>query len=115
MSSDGKWSYNHRTDDERWDCEYEFDTEQEAVDAARAAAKEWADDYLNDDCESAEYLDNGKFDVGQITSPVYSIDAEAVIEHVQEQVGEQCGECAENWLEPPYCYWDKQNKKEARE
>jgi hypothetical protein len=98
MLDDGKWAFNYNTDAERWDCDDLYDTKEEAINAAREGAPEYAEDYLG---EGNDYLENGYFDVGQLRKASYAIDGDDIIEHIQEQFFEQCGDVSENWLGYP--------------
>ena len=112
--NNGKWTYNYETDAERWDCEEEFDTKAEAIAAARERAPEYAHENYGDD--AADYLENCSFDVGQICAVHFDIDAERIIEDMQEQFGDQCGDVSEYWMETPKRpYWRDRTDEEKSE
>ena len=99
--NDGKWVYNYEQDAERWDIDETYNTKDEAISAAIEDAAEYARDYCEIESEADDWLKNGSFDVGQIRKPTFSIDAEDIIEKIQEQFDEQCGEAAEDWMSWP--------------
>lgn len=94
----GKWMYHFPDSTDIWDSGDYFDTKEDAVKEARETAPQWAED---EGLDVAQFLETGHFEVGQLLTPIFSIDAEWVIENICEQVYEQCGEVSEDWLDVP--------------
>ncbi|MFB5758980.1 hypothetical protein [Paenibacillus medicaginis] len=93
----GKWMYNTGSE-ENWECiGGEFDTKEEAIEEGSRYFTD-ADEY-GYASDNDETFEGNSFDVGQIIEPDISIYGRHVIDPVTEQVGEQCGEISDSWLE----------------
>jgi hypothetical protein len=90
----GKWCYS--TDEEIFNSDDYFHTKEEAIVAGEEYAK---------GCEYEQYY------VGQITSIVPKIDTTGLLERIGEDIYEDCGEVAENYL----CDVTKEQEKELDE
>lgn len=55
-----------------------------------------------DNDEEAEVLYIGEANQKTIGEYLWSSDVERLLEQLSEQAGEECGECAEDWLHGPY-------------
>ena len=108
--TDGKWVYEH-SDPDFWGCEYEFDTKQEAIEAARESAPQYAEENFAGN-DGGEYLESGHFDVGQLRRATFSIDGEDIIEDIREQFSDQCGEAADDWLRMPNPYQGSEGQRQ---
>ena len=95
----GKWTFSFN-EDTGWDND-EFDTPAEALEAAREAAPEYADEEGMEAAEKAEFLTNGNVFIGQRYDFEPIIDADFVIEHIQEEAYEEGGEYVCDYLDPP--------------
>lgn len=95
----GKWTFSF-TYETGWDND-EFDTPDEALKAAREAAPEYADEEGMEPVEKAYFLSGGSVFIGQRYDFKPEIDADFVIEHIQEEACEEGGEYVEDYLDPP--------------
>lgn len=83
----GKWTYS--SEEERWGNEC-FDTFDEAITAGRNS-------YASNKEETDEDVTVSQFFVGQISNPVAVINVDSILETVDENYYEQCGDYAEGW------------------
>lgn len=93
---ENKWGYNLRGSD-YWQCEW-FGTKEEAI----KAALDEKEDYK---------IDTDTFQIGQLSKyspPV--VDFGTIFEEVAVQAYDDCGECAESWLNEKYIPKDIMNK-----
>lgn len=95
----GKWTFSF-DEETGWDND-EFDTPGDALEAAREAAPEYADEEGMEADEKADFLANGNVFVGQRYDFEPTVDADFVIEHIQEEACEEGGEYAQDYLDPP--------------
>lgn len=95
----GKWTFSF-DEETGWDND-EFDTPGEALEAAREAAPEYADEEGMDTVEKAHFLSDGNVFIGQVYNFEPIVDADLVIERIQEEAREESGEYAEYYLERP--------------
>ncbi|PTQ84765.1 hypothetical protein C8U37_107133 [Trichococcus patagoniensis] len=102
-----KWLCSPSEDEEVWQSSEYFDTKEEAINAGKKALREFIENPENEYDQSdvlghvyEEYEGvHTVFAVGQAFSPHLCIDAGDVIENLQEQAGDCCGEVAENYLD----------------
>ncbi|MGG1659492.1 hypothetical protein [Brevibacillus sp. NRS-1366] len=95
MKSHGKWIYE-KCDEENWDlCEDEYDTKEEAIEAARAFFKQWKEE---DPEEFEDETGGTHFQVGQIQKYAPHINVESVIDDIGERAYDECGEWAGEYL-----------------
>lgn len=95
----GKWTFSFN-EETGWDND-EFNTPAEALEAAREAAPEYADEEGMEADEKADFLANGNVFIGQRYDFEPTVDADFVIEHIQEEAYEEGGEYVEDYLDPP--------------
>lgn len=95
----GKWTFSFN-EETGWDND-EFNTPAEALEAAREAAPEYADEEGMEADEKAYFLANGNVFIGQRYDFEPTVDADFVIERIQEEAYDECGEYAEYYLERP--------------
>ena len=102
-----KWMCNGNIDSDAWEASEYFDTKEEAIEAGKKALREFIADPENEYDQSdvlghvyEEYEGiHTIFAVGQLNSPSLRIYADTVIESLQEQSGERCGEVSETFLD----------------
>lgn len=95
----GKWTFSFN-EDTGWDND-EFNSPAEALEAALEAAPEYADEEGMEPDEKANFLVNGNVFIGQRYDFEPSIDADFVIERIQEEAYEEGGEYVGDYLDPP--------------
>lgn len=95
----GKWTFSFY--EETWWDNDEFDTPDEALEAAREAAPEYAEDEGMEADEKAAFLANGNVFIGQRYDFEPTVDADFVIERIQEEAYDECDEYAGDYLESP--------------
>lgn len=95
MENKSKWTYEIDNFD-TWDCEYTFDTKEEAIAAGREAAKE-VNRELRD--ERLGFIET--FRVGEMILVEPKVDAARVIEDITETMYDQTGIDDSEWLERP--------------
>lgn len=95
----GKWTFSF-DEESGWDND-EYNSPAEALEAAREAAPEYADEYGMEPDEKANFLVNGNVYIGQRYDFEPSVDADFVIEHIQEEAYEEGGEFVGDYLDPP--------------
>jgi hypothetical protein len=101
-----KWVCSPSEDEEIWDASEFFDTKEEAIEVGKKALREFIADPENEYDQSdvlghvyEEYEGiHTIFAVGQLRSPSLRIYADNVIESLQEQSDERCGEVSETYL-----------------
>ena len=97
---------NGNFDSDAWDASDYFDTKEEAIEAGKKALREFIADPENEYDQSdvlghvyEEYEGiHTIFAVGQLNSPSLRIYADTVIESLQEQSDECCGDVSETYL-----------------
>lgn len=102
-----KWMCNGNIDSDAWEASEYFDTKEEAIEAGKKALREFIADPENEYDQSdvlghvyEEYEEiHTIFAVGQLHSPSLRVYADSVIENLQEQSDEYCGEVAETYLD----------------
>ena len=102
-----KWVCSHGEDEEIWGASESFDTKEDAIEAGKKALREYIADPENEYDQSdvlghvyEEYEGiHTIFAVGQLRSPSLRIYADSVIENLQEQSDEYCGEVSETYLD----------------
>lgn len=105
----GKWTFSFN-EETGWDND-EFNSPDEALEAAREAAPEYADDEGMEAGEKANFLVNGNVYIGQRYDFEPIIDADFVIEKIQEEAYDEGGEYVEDYLDPPPMKDDEARKK----
>lgn len=95
----GKWTYSY-AEETGWDND-EFSSPAEALEAAREAASEYADEEGMKPDEKANFLVYGNVYIGQRYDFEPSVDADFVIERIQDEAYDEGGEYAEDYLDPP--------------
>ena len=100
MVPTGKWCFSFQ-EDCGWDDYDEYNSPSDALDAAREAAPEYVNDEFMEPDEKADFLANGTVFVGQKYKFVPTVDADFVIERIQEEAYDEAGEYTEGYLDPP--------------
>lgn len=95
----GKWYFSF-VEDENWDCSEGYDTPEEALADAREAAPEEAAE-LFDDLDDQQNFLNGSVYIGQGYKFVPEVDADFVIENIQNDAYDLCIEFSNGYLEGP--------------
>jgi hypothetical protein len=95
----GKWTFSFNEETE-WDND-EFNTPDEALEAAREAAPEYADEEGMEADEKAYFLANGNVFIGQRYDFEPTVDADFVIERIQEEAYEEGGDYVGDYLDTP--------------
>lgn len=95
----GKWTFSF-DEETGWDND-EFDTPGEALEAAREAAPEYAEEEGMDPVEKAHFLSDGNVFIGQVYNFEPIVDADLVIERIQGEAYDEGGEYVEDYLDPP--------------
>lgn len=95
----GKWTFSFE-EDTGWDNDL-FNSPDEALEAAREAAPEYADEEGMEPDEKADFLANGKVFIGQRYDFEPTVDADFVIERIQDEAYDEGGEYAVDYLDPP--------------
>lgn len=116
LPQNNKWKCALHADVETWtSCEY-FNTEREAIAAARKAIRTYnryrdlniLEDLLG---HSADGKKIKSFAIGQCKVPVLSIDVDGLLESVQQSIYDEVGEAAEDYLDDV----EKEEKKELED
>lgn len=95
----GKWTFSF-DEETGWDND-EFDTPGEALEEAREAATEYADEEGMEADEKADFLANGNVFIGQRYDFEPTVDADFVIERIQEEAYEEGGDYVGDYLDTP--------------
>lgn len=95
----GKWTFSF-DEETGWENDM-FNSPAEALEAALEAAPEYADEEGMEPDEKANFLTNGNVFIGQRYDFEPSVDADFVIEHIQEEAYEEGGEYVGDYLDPP--------------
>lgn len=95
----GKWYFSF-VEDENWDCSEGYDSPEEALADAREAAPEEAAEMFDDPDEQQNFL-NGSVYIGQGYKFVPEVYADFVIENIQNDAYDMCGEHCLDYLEAP--------------
>lgn len=95
----GKWTFSFN-EETGWEND-EFNSPAEALEAAREAASEYADEEGMEPDEKANFLANGNVYIGQRYDFEPSVDAYFVIEQIQEEAYEEGGEYVGDYLDSP--------------
>lgn len=101
---DNKWLCAPSSDTEVWSSSEFFDTKQEAIVATKEAIKKYNADPENENLEdeigyfAEDYSKVTSFAVGK--AEVFKIDADvdSIIERIQEDAYDQCGDSADSFL-----------------
>lgn len=99
MVAAGKWTFSFN-EETGWDYDL-FNSPDEALKAAREAAPEYADEEGMEPAEKANFLVNGNVFIGQRYDFEPTVDADFVIERIQEEAYDEGGEYVEDYLDPP--------------
>lgn len=102
-----KWVCSPCEDEEIWDASEFFDTKEDAIEAGKKALREFIADPKNEYDQSdvlghvyEEWEDiPSTFAIGQLRRPSLRIYADSLIENLQEQSDERCGESSETFLD----------------
>ena len=95
MKSHGKWIYE-KSGEENWSlCEDEYETKEEAIEAARVFFRQWKEEDLDD---FEEETGGTHFQVGQIEKYSPYIRVEQIIDDISERAYDDCGEWAGEYL-----------------
>lgn len=102
---DNQWVCAPERDCDIWEAAEYYDTKEEAIEAGKEVATQWnlgnkdtnIEDVLGGWFDDKEKLDS--FAVGQCVSASICVDAESILEQIAEGVYDQCGECAEDYLD----------------
>ena len=102
-----KWMCNGNFDSDAWVASDYFDTKEEAISAGAKALREYIADPENEYDQSdvlghvyEEWEDiPSAFAIGQLRRPSLRIYADSLIENLQEQSDERCGEASETFLD----------------
>ena len=102
-----KWMCNGNIDSDAWEASEYFDTKEDAIEAGRKALREYIADPENEYDQSdvlghvyEEWEDiPSAFAIGQLRRPSLRIYADSLIENLQEQSDERCGEASETFLD----------------
>ena len=102
-----KWVCGPGEDEEIWGASEFFDTKEEAIEAGNKALREFIADPENEYDQSdvlghvyEEWEDiPSAFAIGQLRRPSLRIYADSLIENLQEQSDERCGEASETFLD----------------
>ena len=102
-----KWVCSPGEDEEIWDASEFFDTKEDAIEAGKKALREFIADPKNEYDQSdvlghlyEEWEDiPSTFAIGQLRRPSLRIYADSLIENLQEQSDERCGESSETFLD----------------
>ena len=105
LTHDNQWVCAPERDCDIWEAAEYYDTKEEAIEAGKEVATQWnlgnkdanVEDVLGSWYEDTETIDS--FAVGQCNSPTISVDADGILEQIAEGVYDQCGECAEDYLD----------------
>jgi hypothetical protein len=101
MKSMHKWAF-HFGNSEYWDDEGQYDTREEAIQAGREYAPEYAEEqYGDDEAMAAELLRTGTFEIGELFTFEPYIDAERVIESICEDAYDQAGDFCDAYISAP--------------
>lgn len=100
MIATGEWTFSF-SDDIGWDEYDKYSTPSEALEEARKVAADYADEQGMDEDEKAFFLKEGNVFIGQICSFAPEVDADFVIEHIQNEAYEEGGEYVQDYLDPP--------------
>lgn len=95
----GKWTFSFN-EDTGWDNDL-FRSPDEALEAAREAAPEYADEEGMEPDEKANFLVNGEVFIGQRYDFEPTVDADFVIDRIQEEAYDEGGEYVGDYLDPP--------------
>jgi hypothetical protein len=95
----GEWTFSF-DEETGWDNDL-FRSPAEALEAARKAAPEYADEEGMEADEKAHFLVNGNVYIGQRYVFEPSVDVDFVIENIQEEAYEEGGEFVGDYLDPP--------------
>lgn len=93
MSRDGLWTYAH-VGEELWNNN-DYDTQEEAIEAGIEWYKEWYKDEYGEELPDYEPI---VFEVGQLSVHVPYVCADWLIDQLQEDAYENCGESGEGFL-----------------
>lgn len=95
----GEWTFSFQ-DDTGWDYDL-FSSPAKALEAAREAAPEYADEEGMEPDEKANFLINGNVFIGQRYDFEPTVDADFVIDRIQEEAYDEGGEGVGDYLDPP--------------
>lgn len=95
----GEWTFSFN-DDTGWDYDL-FRSPAKALEAAREAAPDYADEEGMEPDEKANFLVNGNVFIGQRYVFEPTVDADFVIEQIQEEAYDEGGEYVRDYLDPP--------------
>lgn len=100
MVATGKWCFSFQ-EDCGWNDYDECDSVSDALNAAREAAPEYVDDEFMNADEKADFIANGTVFIGQKYKFIPTVDADLVIERIQEEAYDEAGEYADGYLYSP--------------
>lgn len=95
----GKWTFSF-DEETGWDND-EFDTPCEALEAAREVAPEYAEEEGMVPVEKSHFLSDGNVFIGQRYDFEPTVDADFVIERIQEEAYDEGGDYVGDYLESP--------------
>lgn len=95
----GKWTFSF-DEETGWDND-EFNSPAEALEAAQEAAPEYADEEGMEPDEKANFFLNGSVFIGQRYDFEPSVDANFVIDRIQEEAYDVGDEYVGDYLDPP--------------